>query len=115
MRPPPRPATSRVTVGGQTSATVSTLVVGSYGSFGNTGTVGTAPTIIAGKAGSTVGEIEIKEAIPGSLIWGRTITLTLPNDVAWAQAPTLDTNLSTNIGNIGSAPQRLDDCRQQRQ
>ncbi len=91
-----------VTVAGQTSANVTTLVVGSYGSFGNTGAVGTAPTIVAGKAGTTAGEIEIKESIPGSLIWGRTITLTLPSDVAWAQAPVLDTTLSTNIGSIGS-------------
>jgi hypothetical protein len=93
-----------VTVGGDTSATVSTLVVGSYGSFGNTGTVGSGPTILAGKAGITAGEIEIKESIPGSLIAGRTITLTLPSNVAWAQTPTLDTNLSTNTGGVTFNP-----------
>ena len=75
-----------VTVGGQTSANVSTLVVGSYGSFGLTDAAsGTAPTITAGVEGSNIGELEIKEGIPGSLLNGRTITLTLPTNVAWTE------------------------------
>ena len=53
-----------VTVAGQTSANVTTLVVGSYGSFGNTGAVGTAPTIVAGKAGTTAGEIGDQGSYP---------------------------------------------------
>ncbi len=89
-----------MTIGGQTSANVSTLVVGSYGSFGITcDASGTAPTIVAGEEGSTIGELEVKEGIPGSIIYGRTITLTLPTNVAWSEAPTLDTSLSTNTGN----------------
>ena len=76
-----------LSISGQTTATVSSLVVGSYGSFGNSATTSTAPIIIAGKAGTTVGEMELKETIPGSLVWGRTITLTLPTNVAWAEAP----------------------------
>ncbi len=93
-----------VEVGGQTSANVSTLVVGSYGSFGlTTAASGTAPTIVAGEQGDTIGELEVKEGIPGSLIYGRTITLTLPTDVAWSEFPTLDTTLSTNTGNGTSA------------
>jgi hypothetical protein len=50
--------------------------------------------------GSTVGELEILEGIPGSIIWGRTITLTLPSDLTWSQEPSLDTSLSTNTGSI---------------
>ena len=91
-------------VGGQTSSNVSTLVVGSYGSFGMTCSAsGTAPTIVAGEEGSTVGEFQIKEGIPGSIIYGRTITLTLPTNVAWSEAPTLDTTLSTNTGSGASS------------
>ncbi len=93
-----------VTLGGQTSANVSTLVVGSYGSFGTTcAASGTAPTIVAGEQGSTIGELEVKEGIPGSIVYGRTITLTLPTDVAWSEYPTLDTTLSTNTGSGVSA------------
>ena len=93
-----------VTVGGQTSSNVSTLVIGNYGSFGlTTDASGTAPTITAGIQGSTIGEWEVKEGIPGSILNGRTITLTLPTNVAWSEFPTLDTTLSTNTGSGASA------------
>jgi hypothetical protein len=89
-------------IGGNTSSNVGSLVLGTYGSYGVTTAVsGTAPTIIAGIAGSNIAELEVKEGIPGSIIGGRTITLTLPSNVAWAQNPTLDTNLSTNTGTLG--------------
>jgi hypothetical protein len=93
-----------VSLGGQTSANVSSLVIGSYGQYGLTcDASGTAPTITAGVQGSNIGELEIKEGVPGSLIWGRTITLTLPTDVAWSEVPSLDTNLSTNTGSGADA------------
>jgi hypothetical protein len=93
-----------VVLAGQTSANVSSLVVGSYGQFGLTcDAAGTPPTITAGVQGSTIGEFEVKEGIPGSILYGRTITLTLPTNVAWSEYPTLDTNLSTNIGSGASA------------
>ncbi len=89
------------TIGGQTSANVSSVVVGSYGNYGLTVSAqGTYPTITAGMNGSTIGELELAEGIPGSLIWGRTITLTLPSDLTWSQEPSLDTSLSTNTGSI---------------
>ena len=93
-----------INVGGTAATSTSTVVAGTYGgnTFTVTPTVATAPTIVAGKAAATVGEIELQESSPGSIVWGRTITLTLPNDVAWAQSPTLDPNNSTNTGNIGS-------------
>lgn len=93
-----------VSVSGQTSANVSSVVVGSYGNFGITASAqGTAPTITAGVEGSTIGELEIAEGIPGSLIWGRTVTLTLPTNVDWTEVPSLDTSLSTNTGSIGGS------------
>jgi hypothetical protein len=93
-----------VTIGGQTSANVSSIVVGSYGSYGLTvAASGTAPTITAGVQGSDIGELEVKEGVPGSIIWDRTITLTLPTDCAWSEAPSLDSTLSTNTGSGSSA------------
>lgn len=95
-----------VTVTGLSSSTVSNLNVGNFtgGTYSATTTnVGSTATIVAGKAAAAVGEFELQESSPGSLVWGRTITLTLPTGVAWAQAPNLDNNNSTNTGNIGSA------------
>jgi hypothetical protein len=90
-----------VTIGGEISSTVSTLTVGNYGSYGaTTNASSTVPTIIAGKAASTVGELEIKESAPGSLISGRTIDLTLPSDVMWAQVPVVDPATTTNLGGL---------------
>jgi hypothetical protein len=87
------------TVGGTVGANVGSLVVGTYGNYNLTvAASGTAPTINAGAEGSTLAELEIKEGISGSLIWGRTITLTLPSDVDWSQYPSLDSSLSTNTG-----------------
>jgi hypothetical protein len=92
------------TIGGQTSANVSTLVLGSYGSVGVTcDASGTVPTITAGVQGSNIGELEIKEGVPDSVLTGRTINLTLPTNVAWSETPSLDTSLSTNIGTGASA------------
>jgi hypothetical protein len=90
-----------VTLGGQTSTNVSSLVVGNYGQFGLTAAAQSAPAIVAGKEGLNVGEIELKEGIPGSFITSRTITLTLPTDVAWTEDPTIDATLSTNDGGVG--------------
>ena len=88
-------------VGGDTSSNVSSLVVGSYGEFGATCDVsGTAPTITAGMKGSGIGEIEIKEGIPGSLVQDRTVDLTLPTNVTWSQIPSVSSSSSTNMGSL---------------
>ncbi len=90
-----------VTIGGEISSTVSTITVGNYGSYGATPNApSTVPTIIAGKAASSVGELEIKESAPGSLLPGRTIDLTLPSDVMWAHVPAVDPATSTNLGGL---------------
>lgn len=88
-----------VTVSGSATSNVSTFVIGTYGQYGATIDAHSAPTIGAGQTGDTIGELEVKEGIPGSLLNGRTITLTLPSGAVWAEGPTIDTNLSTNYAN----------------
>ncbi|GAB6273570.1 MAG: copper amine oxidase N-terminal domain-containing protein [Peptococcaceae bacterium] len=91
----------KVTVSGATSATPSEAVVARYGEYGVTVKDYSTPDIIAGKAAQDIGKLEIDEDIPDSLIIGRTITLTLPDNAKWSQFPTIDTDLSTNYGGIG--------------
>ena len=90
-----------ITMGGSVGANASRIVDGAYGQYGATAAVKTAPTIVAGQTGVATGELEIKEASPGSLIAGRTITLTLPQDADWANYPSIDATLSTNPGTLG--------------
>lgn len=67
-----------------------------------------APTITAGKAGATIGELEILESMPGSLGNGETITLALPQQAVWSQFPATDTILSTNMGSLKPSYQIVD-------
>nr|WP_205664703.1 stalk domain-containing protein [Ammonifex thiophilus] len=90
----------KVTVSGATTASPSELIVANYGEYGVTVKAYSKTDIIAGKVAQDIGKLEIKEAIPGSLIPGRTITLTLPENVRWSQAPNIDTELSQNYGGI---------------
>lgn len=89
-----------VKVGGATSASPSELVVAKYGEYGATVKAYSTTDIIAGKAGQDIGKLEVDEGIPGSLITGRTITLTLPDNVKWTQLPTIDLDKSTNLGSL---------------
>jgi hypothetical protein len=92
-----------VTIGGEITSTVSMITVGNYGAYGATSTASsTVPTIIAGKAASSVGELQIQESAPGSLLAGRTITLTLPSNAMWAEVPSVDPVLSTNLGTLAN-------------
>jgi hypothetical protein len=84
-----------VTVGGSATYSPSTLTVASFGTYAVTTKVLSTPTITAGMAGSTIGEFEIIEGLPGSLIPNRTIDLTLPSNVAWSQVPSEDSSNST--------------------
>jgi len=90
-----------VKVGGATSASPSELVVANYGEYGVTAKAYSTTDIIAGKAGQDIGKLEVDEGIPGSLIAGRTITLTLPDNVKWTQKPDLDLDKTTNRGSLG--------------
>ena len=57
-----------VTVSGASTYSPSTLTVANYGTYAVTDKVLSTPTITAGMAGSTIGEFEILEGLPGSLI-----------------------------------------------
>ncbi|MEW6663401.1 MAG: copper amine oxidase N-terminal domain-containing protein [Bacillota bacterium] len=85
-----------VTVGGDSTVSPGTLTVGSYGSYGLTiKAYGDPANLTAGKANVALGKFEIDENLAGSLIPGRTITLTLPSGVVWNSGPAIDTSLST--------------------
>jgi hypothetical protein len=84
-----------VTVGGSSTYTPSTLTVANFGTYAISAKVLSTPTITAGMAGSTIGAFEVLEGLPGSLIIGRTIDMTLPSNVAWSQVPQIDTSNST--------------------
>lgn len=72
-----------MTVRGNSTVKTSSLVVGAYGDFGVSISADSVPTIIAGLREQEVGDIVIKESIGDSLLAGRTITLTLPDNARW--------------------------------
>jgi len=84
-----------VNVSGSATYTPSTMTVGSYGTYAVSDKVLSAPTITAGMAGSTIGEFEVLEGLPGSLLPNRTIDLTLPSNVGWSEVPAEDSANST--------------------
>jgi len=90
------------TLGGDSSFSTSDFTIGHYGDYGVTITALSAPTIVAGQEGVKTGEVEIDENTAGSIIAGRTVTLTLPGNVKWMDSnsmdPTEDNNLSNDEG-----------------
>ncbi|OIQ54186.1 copper amine oxidase N-terminal domain-containing protein [Neomoorella thermoacetica] len=86
-----------VTVGGDSTVSPSTLVVGRYGEYGVTVKAESVKDITAGKANTEIGEFSINESLAGSLIAGRTITLTLNGNAVWStESPKLDDTLTSN-------------------
>ncbi|WP_411343981.1 stalk domain-containing protein [Paenibacillus sp. WLX1005] len=71
------------TVSGNSSANVSSLVVGSYGEYGGGVTVASPTTVVGGQDEQQLGDIVVKEAVAGSFIGGRTVTLQLPEGARW--------------------------------
>lgn len=71
------------TVSGLTSVDNSQLVVGTYGDYGATVSAPNPVNAVAGQSGIQLGDIVVTESIKGSLVSGRTITLTLPDGVEW--------------------------------
>jgi len=58
------------------------LTVGTSGTYGVTTTNGTG-TVILGQSGQTLPTFDLNESVAGTLIAGRTLTLTLPSGVLW--------------------------------
>jgi hypothetical protein len=75
----------KVKITGKTDTDISTAVVGTYGDFGATVSAEDAPTIYAGQDEQEIGVIVIEEDLGGTLVEGRTVTLTLPAGARFQQ------------------------------
>ncbi len=71
------------TISGNSSANVSSLVVGTYGQYGGGVTVASPTTVVAGQDEQKVGNVVVKESVAGSFIANRTVTLQLPEGARW--------------------------------
>lgn len=80
-----KPGDVIVKVSGETDANVTELVVGEYGEYGASIEVSSVKTLFAGQDDQELGEIRIKEGLKESLIEGRTILLTLPEEARWQE------------------------------
>ncbi|CAJ1317845.1 copper amine oxidase N-terminal domain-containing protein [Paenibacillus nuruki] len=90
-------------VSGNSSANVSSLVVGSYGQYGGGVTVASPSTVIAGQDEQQLGDIVVKESVAGSFIAGRTVTLQLPEGARWQSVYEDGTDATTTTGSIDTA------------
>ncbi|MGR6764388.1 copper amine oxidase N-terminal domain-containing protein [Paenibacillus sp. T2-29] len=70
-------------ISGNATTDVSSLVVGSYGQIGGGVSVATPTTILAGHDEQKIGDLVVKEAVAGSFVEGRTVTLRLPEGARW--------------------------------
>lgn len=75
----------KVTVSGESDVSPSEIIVGTYGEYGATVEAKEVPEIKAGMLEQEIGDIKIKETVPGSLTVGRTIILTLPDGAKWTK------------------------------
>lgn len=90
-------------VSGNSSANVSSLVVGSYGQYGGGVTVASPSTVIAGQDEQQLGDIVVKESVAGSFIAGRTVTLQLPEGARWQSVYEDGTDVTGTTGSIDTA------------
>jgi len=82
-------------VDGESSFDQSELVVGHYGQYDTSITTGDPTTVVAGQLEQKIADINVNESIKGSLIDGRTVTLTLPSNFKWNK---IDTDTDHNTG-----------------
>ena len=76
------------TVSGKTVDTApSEITVARYGDYVATATALSEPNLLAGKMNQKLGSFEIREEMAGSLLQGRTISLTLPEGAKWIPGP----------------------------
>ena len=74
-------------VSGESDVTPSTLTGGTYGDFDVKVSAGDSTTVYAGFVQQEIADITIEEAISGSLVAGRSVTLTLPDMAKWGDLP----------------------------
>lgn len=93
-----------VDVGGTSSASPATLMIGSYVDFGVDVTAKETKEVKAGRIDQKLGKFEIKEKAADSLLSGRTVSMKLPAGLKWATipAPTISGGGPITIGTIGT-------------
>lgn len=73
-------------ISGDTDATPSEVKLGEYGDYNSTITAKDSTVVAyAGQDEQDISDINIKENLKGSLVDGRTITLTLPSNARWSK------------------------------
>ncbi len=92
-----------VSVSGNSSANVSSLVVGTYGQYGGGVTVASPTTVVAGQDEQKIGNVVVKESVAGSFIANRTITLQLPEGARWQSVYDGGTGATGTTGSIDTA------------
>lgn len=86
-----------VKIGGETSATPTSLVIAKYADYGVDIDVAETPEVLAGRLAQEIGDITIEELAPNSLVDGRTVTLTLPANAKWAEIGDVETDGGLSI------------------
>jgi hypothetical protein len=88
-----KPGDVNVYVSGTSTANVGSFKVGSYGDYSASISAASTPAILASHANQQIGDIIIKESVPGTFVNGRTIELNLPDGARWEdEFETLITN-----------------------
>lgn len=72
-----------VNITGESDVNNDTVTIGKYAQYGATVTAKESKEILAGKKDQDVGGIYIEEAVPGSLVGSRSVTLKLPTGAKW--------------------------------
>ncbi len=80
-----KPGEVKVQVRGKSDVGTPEVVVAKYGEHGSGSEVSGLPALFAGKLQQEIGKVVIKETAPGSLVAGRTVTLTLPANARWGK------------------------------
>jgi len=89
-------------IGGKSDTNASEAPIAIYGEYGSKiEAKGTAPKVIAGMLEQEITDITIKEDAAGSLVKGRTIILTLPDNAKWGEVDTGDSDKGCSIKLIG--------------
>ncbi|MEG6568773.1 copper amine oxidase N-terminal domain-containing protein [Thermoanaerobacterium thermosaccharolyticum] len=86
-----------VTVSGSSTVTPDSITIGTYGDYSATAAKYEDPKVVdSGKMNQDIAKFAIKEDLAGSLIAGRTIILTLPDQAKWVKYPKFDSGDSSN-------------------
>lgn len=81
-----------VSISGKSSSSPNDIVVAKYGDYSSAvAAFGDTPTVLAGRLDQEIGKLEIRESMGNSLVEGRTVTLTLPENTRWNTFFTEDT------------------------